>query len=516
MEIQHNPLEGGDLHATQVSEQEQLVHATEQDQVIAEPYAQPPAHSGEFPIQPPERQNHLTDDHLIHYHITEALRENRPIDHATARCIASQLHGGQASALYALTSSGAIADDLRRELDSWRRDETPVEVEPWLDALDEYLGSRDDEGPIDGWHNLWPVQPERGDDEPDGGEEERPPYGALASAIGGAAVNVQAGNQGEDEQSVEQQHKTEHPVEQQEAERPVESPAVHRIREGMAAAQADGRQIDDRTACDIARVFKATPDGPLAVFAGCGAILNENDELFQELYARWDEHTEEQQAWAEALRSYCLGRGSEAPVAYWGEDNESRDVARGDRPEIWVGSLSDYTNGVLHGMWVAADQEPEEIHEQIAWILRTSPTARRYGEVAEEWGIFDHSGFCGYNVSEYANLDTASLVAKGIAEHGEAYAEWVEYVGDTAEELLDAESFHDHYEGTFDSLEEYVEHILEETGFYSELDRALEIIPEDLRRHIQVDVEGIAEEWGQGLYVAETRDGKVHVFDGRC
>ena len=67
-----------------------------------------------------------------------------------------------------------------------------------------------------------------------------------------------------------------------------------------------------------------------------------------------DEHTPEQQAWVEALRSYCLGRGSEAPVAYWGED-ESRDVARGDRPEIWVGSLSDYTNMVLHGMWIAAN-----------------------------------------------------------------------------------------------------------------------------------------------------------------
>lgn len=166
-------------------------------------------------------------------------------------------------------------------------------------------------------------------------------------------------------------------------------------------------------------------------------------------------------------------------------------------------------------MWIAADQEPEEIQEQISWILRTSPSARRYGEVAEEWGIFDHSGFCGYQVSEWSSLDTVSLVTRGIAEHGPAYAEWVEFVGDTASELLDEERFRDHYEGTFDTLEAYVEYILEEAGFYSELDRALEGIPEDLRRHIEVDVEGIAEEWGQGLHVVETRDGRVHVFDGR-
>jgi hypothetical protein len=55
-------------------------------------------------------KNHPTDDHLIHNRITEALREDRPIDHATARCIAAQLHGGQASALYALASSGALPD----------------------------------------------------------------------------------------------------------------------------------------------------------------------------------------------------------------------------------------------------------------------------------------------------------------------------------------------------------------------------------------------------------------------
>src|ERR1051326_5021122 len=110
-----------------------------------------------------EHQNHLTDDQLIHYHITEALREDRPIDHATARCIAAQLHGGQASALYALASNGAVSEGLTAELDSWRTNDTPVEVEPWLDALDEYLGSRDDPNPVEGWHQLWPALPERQD-----------------------------------------------------------------------------------------------------------------------------------------------------------------------------------------------------------------------------------------------------------------------------------------------------------------------------------------------------------------
>jgi hypothetical protein len=115
-------------------------------------------------------------------------------DHATARVIASQLHGGQTSPLYALVSSGALVDGLRTELHTWRRGDTPVVVEPWLDALDEYLDSRADEaGPIDGWSRLWPTSPghDGEDDEPDTGEEERPPYGGSpACAIGRTAITA--------------------------------------------------------------------------------------------------------------------------------------------------------------------------------------------------------------------------------------------------------------------------------------------------------------------------------------
>jgi hypothetical protein len=121
---------------------------------------QHPHQGGEFQDaqveqQPAQPGEHLTDAHLVHYGITEALREQRAIDHATARVIASQLHGGQASSLYVLASSGALLEDLRDELGGWRREDTPVELEPWLDALDE--------------SQLWPTGPRREDDEPDTG-----------------------------------------------------------------------------------------------------------------------------------------------------------------------------------------------------------------------------------------------------------------------------------------------------------------------------------------------------------
>lgn len=102
----------------------------------------------------------LSDDHIIYYHITEALREARPVDHATARAIASQLHGGQASALYSLASSGALVPELRSEIDRWRSDQdSGIAVEPWLDALDEYVECRSDADPVPGWPELWPQDP---------------------------------------------------------------------------------------------------------------------------------------------------------------------------------------------------------------------------------------------------------------------------------------------------------------------------------------------------------------------
>jgi antirestriction protein len=82
--------------------------------------------------------------------------------------------------------------------------------------------------------------------------------------------------------------------------------------------------------------------------------------------------------------------------------------------------------------------------------------------------------------------------------------------------ILTDEAFQDHYEGEWDSLEDYVEYVLQETDFYRSLDEALERVPEDLRRHVKVDLEGIAEEWEQGLYVAEAPGGMVWVFDARA
>jgi antirestriction protein len=91
----------------------------------------------------------------------------------------------------------------------------------------------------------------------------------------------------------------------------------------------------------------------------------------------------------------------------------------------------------------------------------------------------------------------------------------VNYVGDTSGVLVEPERFRDHYLGEWDALSDYVEDVLQETDFYECLDKALEAFPEDLRRYVKVDVEGIAEDWEQGLHVVERDGGGVWVFDAR-
>jgi antirestriction protein len=155
-----------------------------------------------------------------------------------------------------------------------------------------------------------------------------------------------------------------------------------------------------------------------------------------------------------------------------------------------------------------ATLEPEELEAATQFLLRNSLTPG-----AEEWAVMDYDGFGGYKVEEWTSFSTISLIAQGVAEHGDAYAAWVEYVGDTSGRLLEPEAFYEDYQGEFDSVHDYVEQYLEETGIQQELDRALEVIPESIRRYVQVDVEMMARDWEiEGLHVVEATGGGVWVF----
>lgn len=193
------------------------------------------------------------------------------------------------------------------------------------------------------------------------------------------------------------------------------------------------------------------------------------------------------------------GRGADSAPAGGGERQPaSPERARQATPRIYVASLADYNNGVLHGVWIDADQDPDGLRAEIAAMLAQSTQ-----EVAEDWAIHDYEGFGLFRVGEFASLAVVSAVAQGIAEHGPAFAAYAAR-GDTSEETLRA--FRDCYLGHWPSLDAYARDVAEDFGWETEIG----MLPEDMREYVSIDYQAIARfvetamtvvEGGGGIYI---------------
>ncbi|MCX5568187.1 antirestriction protein ArdA [Kaistia nematophila] len=167
-------------------------------------------------------------------------------------------------------------------------------------------------------------------------------------------------------------------------------------------------------------------------------------------------------------------------------------------PRIYVACLAAYNSGYLHGAWIDADQDADEIRDQIAAMLDRSPV-----EDAEEYAIHDYEGFEGVSISEYAGIDNVARMAAFIAEHGALGAGLLEQFGgdmDQAEFTLE-----DCYHGQFASLADYMEELTTESV----------TIPEPLRYYVDWDAMARDAEMGGDLFTIEATHGKVHVFSSR-
>ena len=165
---------------------------------------------------------------------------------------------------------------------------------------------------------------------------------------------------------------------------------------------------------------------------------------------------------------------------------------------IYVACLAAYNNGFLHGTWIDAGPDADQIRDEIAAMLARSPI-----EDAEEYAIHDYEGFEGVNISEYAGIDSVARMAAFIAEHGALGAGLLEQFSgdmDQAETALQ-----DCYHGQFDSLAEYVEELTTESI----------TIPEALRYYVDWQAMARDAEMSGDIFTIETAHGKIHVFSSR-
>ena len=167
-------------------------------------------------------------------------------------------------------------------------------------------------------------------------------------------------------------------------------------------------------------------------------------------------------------------------------------------PRIYIADLAAYNAGILHGIWIDACQDIEDIQKQVRELLENSPV-----EDSEEYAIHDFEGFGSVRLSEYQGIYSAHEIACFIEQHGELGAELLNYFHENMEEALTA--LEDHYAGCHTSLEDFVQELTEETTD----------IPENISFYIDYSRMAYDMEVSGDIYTIETGAREVHIFWNR-
>lgn len=182
------------------------------------------------------------------------------------------------------------------------------------------------------------------------------------------------------------------------------------------------------------------------------------------------------------------------------EQDTPEQQPKPETPKIYVASLSDYNDGRLHGRWIEANQEPEQLHQSVQDMLKTSPMP-----LAEEWAIHDYEGFGSVYLSEHESLETIARLAKGVEEHGVSFAAWVAYRGLADEQA--PELFNEAFLGRYDTLRDYANQFAAELGLIERF------VPNWARTYLQVDVDQLSRDLAASLVVIDDSEGGIFVFD---
>lgn len=132
---------------------------------------------------------------------------------------------------------------------------------------------------------------------------------------------------------------------------------------------------------------------------------------------------------------------------------------------IYVAYLAAYNNGTLHGMWIDATQELNDIQDQINEMLKASPIE----EEAEEYAIHNFEGVGNYSVGEFSGIEELHEIACFIEEYPEIGSEVLGHFGDDLDDARKA--IEENYSGCYSSLADYAQELTEST---SEIPKHLE------------------------------------------
>lgn len=161
---------------------------------------------------------------------------------------------------------------------------------------------------------------------------------------------------------------------------------------------------------------------------------------------------------------------------------------------IYVADLAAYNNGKLHGVWIDATLDIDEMNEAVAKMLKASPEG-----FAEEYAIHDYEGFGSYPLGEYEGLQAAHDIACFIEECDEVAPELLNYYSNLEEAKRVLE---ENYIGCFESIADYAQEITQETTD----------IPKQLEYYIDYEKLGRDMELSSEIFAIEAGYQKVHIF----
>ena len=163
--------------------------------------------------------------------------------------------------------------------------------------------------------------------------------------------------------------------------------------------------------------------------------------------------------------------------------------------KIYVADLAAYNAGYLHGVWIDACSDIDDIWEQVKTMLAESPV-----ENSEEFSIHDYEGFGGYQLSEYEGIGAAHEIACFIEENPKIGGELLNNFGGDLDEARTAAE--ENYSGCYKSLADYAQELTEE----------ITQIPDNLSFYIDYERMGRDMELSGDVFTIETAFDEVHIF----
>ncbi len=163
--------------------------------------------------------------------------------------------------------------------------------------------------------------------------------------------------------------------------------------------------------------------------------------------------------------------------------------------QIYVACLAAYNAGHLHGEWIDATQDIDEIQAQINTMLKNSPV-----EDAEEYAIHDTDGFEGCPISEYQNIQSVQQIALFIEQNEPVAALLLNHFCGDLEDSIKA--LKDYYHGSHKSLADYAQELTEDSTQ----------IPKHLAPYIDYERMGRDMELSGSYYTIEEKWDEIHIF----